>query len=560
MVILRLSTGIANEMLEYAAAYELAKKLNTELVLDLCGCRNDIRPYVLDYLAIPKCKKYIYDYAKTTHGHYEPIPEEVSRDYLMLLQPGIADESEIIEGKSCFYDGVITQEIIDAHNAGRDLYLNGYFIGARFLNRHKKEIYSFFRIREALPELEEYLQKINSKVSVGVHIRRGDMMFASFAQSMEDSYYCAGVQFFRKRFPGCHFYIFSDDKVYVKNLFREQDDIDYVSFVGFDAADMMELICLANCDHHVLSNSSTYSRLAAELSEQDRKDEHIVLMQGDTVNTYQSFRRVLSEIKWKIKGFLSKEKNIRSEISFTSDLVKKYYARYNRRGTTSQYKQTLELETAEKVECSFERIKILYSDRAYDRVLEIAYSVYDQLSNNVEFRKMYIESLESCGYYKEAELEAGWNVNRDVEVVILGQERGQIFGCESYEMRLARAIGHMGYSTLYVVVDDIDETSDFYLTASKGSLFRNCAGITSSFSCIKRADFSGYCESEDRQRCCVTFSEELHDKYDNSILLKECENNDVRIIDDCVDWSFSHRIDDWIVDIALEVDKMLNCL
>ena len=61
-------------------------------------------------------------------------------------------------------------------------------------------------------------------------------------------------------------------------LLGKDDSIYYVHFCGYDDADIAEFICLTLCDHRVLSNSSTFGRLADELN---GKKGRYTFYQGD---------------------------------------------------------------------------------------------------------------------------------------------------------------------------------------------------------------------------------------------------------------------------------------
>ena len=52
MLIVRLTTGLGNQMYEYMAGYALARELHQELVLDIENCTRSAYGYLLDHFNI----------------------------------------------------------------------------------------------------------------------------------------------------------------------------------------------------------------------------------------------------------------------------------------------------------------------------------------------------------------------------------------------------------------------------------------------------------------------------------------------------------------------------
>ena len=82
MVIARLSPGLANQMMEYAASYALAEELEQELVLDIAECKNSSWGYLIDFFDIPDTKKISYflvDAEQAGHVNINGIPEALKK-------------------------------------------------------------------------------------------------------------------------------------------------------------------------------------------------------------------------------------------------------------------------------------------------------------------------------------------------------------------------------------------------------------------------------------------------------------------------------------------------
>lgn len=261
MVLLKMSSGLANSMLEYAAGYALASELGQELVLDISEYENSIWPFLLDQLQIDKCIKIIYSQTGClSHEDINSIDSKIRSDsYILVENKTIADEGIY------YYDDLENKEwrkLIKEKN----LYLCGYFFNKKYYSKFWEKIKEQFQLSKKYIEISCFENLIANKVSVGVHIRRGDMLFADWAEKMEADYYRAAIAWYGKKLGSCIFCVFSDDLKYAKEIIGNLDDVYYIDMLGYDDADLFEFICLSKCSHRILSNSSTYSRLADELN------------------------------------------------------------------------------------------------------------------------------------------------------------------------------------------------------------------------------------------------------------------------------------------------------
>ena len=147
------------------------------------------------------------------------------------------------------------------------IYLCGYFSDRKkYFDKYWEEIKHIFTLKHPHREVEKFKRLIRGKTSVGVHIRRGDMLLADFATAMKDDYYRASAAYCREKYENCIFCVFSDDITFAKQLLGQDSSVYYVHFYGYDDAALLEFICLSLCNHRILSNSSTFSKLADELN------------------------------------------------------------------------------------------------------------------------------------------------------------------------------------------------------------------------------------------------------------------------------------------------------
>lgn len=270
MLIVKISPGLANQMYEYVAAYALAKELGQELVLDISECINSTRGYLLDYFRIPDSRKLIYTQVSVeaeSHLNCDSIlqlMDERGKSFAILV------EKEETKRRYAAIDNVMVYTGLDmADRLGEyeHIYVCGYFSDRNlYYKKYWCEAIEFFKLKEENSDIHCFKELIDGKTSVGVHIRRGDMLLADWAVPLEDEYYRAAIQYSRKLLGNCIYCVFSDDINYAKKILGTNDDIYYIHFSGYNDAAINEFICLSLCDHRILSNSSTYGRLADDLN------------------------------------------------------------------------------------------------------------------------------------------------------------------------------------------------------------------------------------------------------------------------------------------------------
>lgn len=421
MVIVRISSGLANQMYEFASAYALAKELKQELVLDISECVDSAWDYCLDYFKIPDVRKIVYHTQNTLNiSHSDPkgILDVLRKNTKVLV------EEENMNG-DLVYKHLDMSELLRNEDK---IYMCGYFFSRdKYYLKYWDEIREIFKLRNESAEISHVKELIKDKISVGVHIRRGDMLLAEWAIPMEDDYYRAAIECCREYFGDCIFLIFSDDIEYAKSILGQDDSLYYVHFFGYSDADLNEFISLSLCDHRIMSNSSTFSRLADELNwKEERKTFWKDITNSDVsancsiINfKKRNIRLNQFDIKQYSGQYRFKKKNIlrdqyaqiRKEILFSEvndnnykDLLDKIYS-----CSINVFHQDL---TTEK-ELTYKRFLCLVKDKQYSNALQSAYKLYNDYSSDKNFFDGLIESLLYFEAYEEAIVEAaGMGLNK----------------------------------------------------------------------------------------------------------------------------------------------------
>ena len=131
--------------------------------------------------------------------------------------------------------------------------LMGYFQTEKYFEHCSDLIREFFQFdSETIKKAQNNFPFFPSNIEfVSIHLRRGDYVgLQQFHPVMDADYYFDAMSEFME---GNYFFlIFSDDIVYCKELFGEQENIVYIE--GNDPE--VDICMMSMCDHNVIANSS----------------------------------------------------------------------------------------------------------------------------------------------------------------------------------------------------------------------------------------------------------------------------------------------------------------
>lgn len=490
---MRATPGLANAMIEYAVGYALAMELNEKLIIDLAEYTGSANCWLLDQFQLSFHGKLLYDVEPAGRRHLDTAQVPMSQ----FTDPIIIVDHEDEEGYCLKF---IEDDCLKKFSQSRDMYLSGYFSGISLSRKYWEQIKGDFKLARQYEEIAAFEKLILNKISVGIHVRRGDMLVQDWAVSMPDNYYWAAISWMRKKEPGCIFCVFSDDKEYSKKMLGNQNDIYYIDWPGTGGeADLFEFVCLSKCNHRILSNSSSFGSLADILNGSlgrytIRKRVTKQLSLKDII--YQMRYRYLKE---SYDGE-SKAKKIEldpGDIKKYSRLYKKQTGRlegqdklkklFQTTVTKENAKQILEeigevcidaycITTEIRLQLTVLKMKALFLECDYNRFLGLARNIYTRYCKDTAFRQNYIYALEQLGYTKEAMLERKFfseeNNNDSRCFVIIGYEDKAIYTAWSDLMQLSEILAHLGKRVLYVS-DDTEEKSEKYIKEMEFKNYRD---------------------------------------------------------------------------------------
>jgi hypothetical protein len=132
-----------------------------------------------------------------------------------------------------------------------------------------------FRFDQPLvPHVEDVLSNIKAENSVSIHVRRGEYCTLRWWNGLGSvcslQYFKNAVGYFEDNYSNLKYFIFSDDKEYVKDNFRWLKNSVIVDIPDNTMCDYYDLFLMSECRHNIIANS-TFSWWAAFLNKNPNK-------------------------------------------------------------------------------------------------------------------------------------------------------------------------------------------------------------------------------------------------------------------------------------------------
>lgn len=248
MVISKITSGLGNQLFQYALGRHLAIQNNTRLWFDL---RYYHQTYETDTVRHFKLDRFQIDYNLLDHSPWLYVSKATRLLPGRSLRPLFDTRKEqqfhldptvpLAKGSFITLDGFWQSE--------------GYFKPSEAIIRRELTFQ-----RTAGPDFEAFRRQIVAvEVPVSVHIRRGDYVnHPEFSQSFGAlglAYYEAALSRITEKNPDSTLFVFSDDPNWVRqNMLFEQPHV-FVTNSGPDA-DVDDLELMSLCHHHIIANSS----------------------------------------------------------------------------------------------------------------------------------------------------------------------------------------------------------------------------------------------------------------------------------------------------------------
>lgn len=233
MVIVRVTSGMGNQMYQYALGRYLANKLGAELKID---------------------NTYGQAYSFTHHEFYNlggfNIQENLATpEELAAINP---NDWKIIESRAAFD----AQDFKPEDN----IYLRGYWmLDEKIFNTIRDILLKDFSLRNPIGETSgKWRDKIlAAECAVSIHVRMGDCLIpflhVNGAKTLPAAYYFTCVERLKKLYPNLTLFVFSDDLQWAKDNFKFGVPIEFVEGCEHDYE---EMYLMSICKHNITAQSS----------------------------------------------------------------------------------------------------------------------------------------------------------------------------------------------------------------------------------------------------------------------------------------------------------------
>lgn len=243
LVVIQLSGGMGNQMFQYALYLQLkalGKNVKVDDITEYEG-RNSrpIRLSVFDARYETPTEVEM----KCLTDSYLDLVSKVRRKLTGRKTAAYAEKSQLFDPK-----------VLEMDRA----YLIGWWQSEKYFADVKDKVREAFTFKnlDLSETMEAYAESMKNSNSVSVHIRRGDYLQVDevYGGICTEEYYEKAMQKMREEMPDCHFFIFTNDVLWVKEH-MQGGDITVVEGNDEDAGyiDMYLMTC---CKHYILANSS----------------------------------------------------------------------------------------------------------------------------------------------------------------------------------------------------------------------------------------------------------------------------------------------------------------
>lgn len=267
MIVVRLKGGLGNQMFQYAAGRSLALRRGVSLRLDTSGFHSDPkRSYQLNHLRIVASPASANEVFRSTgrpqtrwHNWIVRFDRLLKRTGRVTALPRL-DLQGTLGIRPRIYQEPHFQYDPSFHQLPDEIYLDGYWQSARYFSDISEKIRHELSVKEPKPApVSEMALRIENKLSVSVHVRRGDYVHehttATYHGTCSTDYYRAAAARLRTEVHDPHFFVFSDDLSWVQEnlgFCTPRTLVDLDDEVG----DHHEIELMSLCTHHIIANSS----------------------------------------------------------------------------------------------------------------------------------------------------------------------------------------------------------------------------------------------------------------------------------------------------------------
>lgn len=288
MIIIKVQGGLGNQLLQYSIGRIIASRFHKNVAFDISFFDQDTkytkRPYLLPLFntTVRIATADEIEHTRYPHGVFSRVQSKITRGL----------NKYIFKKYYIGYDKNFFTKVEQSDT----LYLEGFWQGYKYYENDAPLLMSEVALKD-ITKVTKFKEdhSFDSKVSVSVHVRRGDFLRKNAGTKfVPNEYYEQAVPLLETTISNPTYFIFSDDVEWVKeslgHLFK---DVVYVSGSGLSDSEEFELMKV--CNHAILSNS-TFCWLPTLMT--NRKDK-VVIYPNNWENEYLNKDPYICPPEWK---------------------------------------------------------------------------------------------------------------------------------------------------------------------------------------------------------------------------------------------------------------------
>ena len=268
MITIKLCGGLGNQLFQYAFGYQMAKRIGTELKLDVSWFdRQDLRsPDILRF-------DVRYDTVERVWNDNRLLKHVNGTSFNRALRIAGIEQFKLSGYRYLKETRYRYKESIAKYEKD-NTYLDGYWQCPSYFDWVRPDLVEMFDIHELSVEVRDFGDKLNNENSIAIHVRRGDYpqkkLFYSRLLAISDEYYEKAVAYMLEQVSSdAKVYVFSNDKADAGKMLYPLLH-GSINEIPAGLSSLEEWYLMKSCKNQIIGNS-TFSWWAAYLNESKEK-------------------------------------------------------------------------------------------------------------------------------------------------------------------------------------------------------------------------------------------------------------------------------------------------
>lgn len=269
MIITKITSGLGNQLFQYAISRSIARHAKTDLKLDISSfASSSFRTYGLKYFNISQeiaSRDKVGEFYSYSKNHAADLKSKIWRNTINNIFTAVARKRIYLTRRSLPF---LMPALPLLARFLEVIYIECYWQGEKYFKDIEDILRKELTLKKEFDNIpEDILRAVAGSNSVAIHIRRGDYTSYQPLALCPIEYYYKAVKKIVALCKNPHFFVFSDDISWVKQNLK----LPYpTTFIDSNTKDYEDLILMSKCKHNITANS-TFSWWGAWLNTNPNK-------------------------------------------------------------------------------------------------------------------------------------------------------------------------------------------------------------------------------------------------------------------------------------------------